>query len=168
MNQEIHDELDDFEVQDSTYEVWAACYDKDDKLLVEQFVYRCDDPDDAVTFADSASYKDVIQYHLSIDTVPDYIIFEVETMVDTGEAFSPAGTIFRRKVVVDKNMISEININEDDLEFTDDGYLYIRKVVYPIGTVLKVNICSANACARSIIYKVIDFKATGILCEFFD
>lgn len=169
MNLEINDELDDledFDLPEPTYEVWAACYtDGNKESLVDQLMYTSVDPDDAITFADSLSSHDILSSSLPLEQKVTSITVEVETTVDDGSA---AGVIYRRQVEVDTREFFEVSVDEADLEFSDDGLLFLRKVIYPVGTNLKVSIydSSTHACARTIIYNVVGFKANGILCEF--
>ena len=169
MNLEIHDDLDeleDFDLQEPTYEVWAACYtDGEKESLVDQLMYTTADPDDAITFADSLTSREVLRSSLPLDRKVTSITVEVETAVDDG---SGAGVIYRRQVEVDTREFFAVSLDERDLEFNDDGLLFLRKVIYPVGTNLKVTISDdpTHACARTIIYKVVGQGTNGVLCEF--
>ena len=168
MNLEIHDELDDledFDLPEPTYEVWAACYtDGKKESLVDQLMYTSADPDDAITFADSLTSREILSSSLPLAQKVTSITVEVETTVDDGSA---AGAIYRRQVEVDAREFFEVSVDEKDLEFNDDGLLFLRKVIYPVGANLKVSVYDpTHACARTIIYKVVGQGTNGVLCEF--
>lgn len=177
MNPEIDDELEDFDLPEPTYEVWATCYTAADTVLSELSIYKTSDPDDAVLFTDAVTVAEVLQMNLGLTAVPDYILLEVETIIDSGNHGNPgnpgtsripAGTIYRRRLVVEVGMIREIEVDESDLTFDDNGLMFIPNANFPAETLLRVTLKpdSQSTCARTIIYKVVGFKANGILCEF--
>lgn len=174
MNPEIDDELEDFDLPEPTYEVWATCYTATDTVLSELSIYKTSDPDDAMLFTEAVTVAEVLQMNLGLTSVPDYILLEVETIIDSGNHGNPgtsripAGTIYRRRIVVEVEMIREIEVDESDLTFDDNGLMFIPNANFPVETLLRVTLKpdSQSTCARTIIYKVVGFKANGILCEF--
>jgi hypothetical protein len=162
------DDLEDFNLELPTYEVWALGYIEGSSApAVEQMLTQFTDPDDAVVFVDSLSIEDILAYKLAAAATITRFDLEVETAV--GDDAANAGVIYRKKLTVN-NTYFDINISESDISITKDGLLCITNQAYPVGTVLRVNIFedASRAHTCTIIYKVAAVDENKIFCTSFD
>ena len=85
--------LDDFELEQPLYQVWAIGYEEDKQTAgLEVLVNEYHDPDEAVEYAK----KYVVEERFKTLSIPDnvhYLSIEVEEVVDGGR--EDAGTIFQ-------------------------------------------------------------------------
>lgn len=135
----IADSLEDFS-QDflAKYELWIIGYNLDNEPVSELFVYAFDDPEEAITKAETIDTKfieeqtemSIADYYNSHEI--ERISVEVETTIEDVDDLS-AGTIYKRELLLDEEC--EIGLDGDpiialsssDFEILDNNIFKIRK-----------------------------------------
>ena len=135
----IAESLEDFS-QDSLakYELWIIGYNLDNEPVSELFVYAFDDPEEAITKAETIDTKfieeqtemSIADYYNSHEI--ERISVEVETTIEDADDLS-AGTIYKRELLLDEEC--EIGLDGDpiialsssDFEILDNNVFKIRK-----------------------------------------
>ena len=107
----ITEDLEDFpEDTPVTYEVWALGYDHDDEVTdAEFFLKEFNDPEEAVKYAKSRSWADIVyavskedldKHFESTDNIK-YVMLEVETvLIDEDDCSMNMGSIYSKKFIL--------------------------------------------------------------------
>ena len=129
-------DIDDFEISEATYAVWAIGYDydlevTDTNMLLGEFT----DPDQAVTKAKTVTLADIIHQAVEendgSEPVTDiaFISVEVETVIETEDGAINAGTIFKRELTIHDDEEEEgsevVPVTTKDYELLEDGSIQI-------------------------------------------
>lgn len=190
MNNEITlvdlNELDDIEVNDVTYEVWAIGYDNDQLTNTEMFINEFKDPDDAVEYAKNLDISDVIHRSDFNESTPEgeinRISLEVETSVlDEEDSWVHVGTVYKRDLWIDGEYGSEENIDESeiivnldkgDYEVLGDGTLVVkceRMENFAANDLVNIKFIeepNSSICTFSVISKVKFNRGEYFHCDF--
>ena len=156
------DELEDFNIQPASYEVWVLGYNRFDlptgfELLTGSF----DNPGTAVELAKVLSTADITT-RSSVSNDVSYFSIEVETVVFDQNA----GTIYKRYLENTKQAV-DVKIAEDDYELTEDGNLKLNNSSFDVGNFINMSIANKTD-TKPILLKVIYKEADYIICEFID
>lgn len=109
LNHLITEDWEDFEENAPViYEVWAIGYDHDDAVTDVEFILKeFDDPEEAVTFAKSRTWSDIILsapkelFDKYLKTLK-YIALEVETtVVDEDDCSMNIGSIYEKRFILE-------------------------------------------------------------------
>ena len=87
------DELEDFDLSEATYQVWAFKLDEDHNVLEDSFLEEFKDPGEAIDHAKTLA-KILEETFIEEGQAP-YIELVVETVVDFGDYDENVATIFR-------------------------------------------------------------------------
>ena len=135
----IAESLEDFSQGSlAKYELWIIGYNLDNEPVSELFVYAFDDPEEAITKAETIDTKfieeqtemSIADYYNSHEI--ERISVEVETIIEDVDDLS-AGTIYKRELLLDEEY--EIGLDGDpiialsssDFEILDNNVFKIRK-----------------------------------------
>ena len=120
------EELDDLDLDSEThYEVWAIGYDRNDKPTeFDYLLYTANDPDDAVTFADSVTIKEIHDTEGNALEKADHFSVEVETTSIVDDELMNLGTIYRRTIYYN-SITADVALTFSDYELLEDGSLKI-------------------------------------------
>lgn len=185
---ELIDEIDNIsEETQVTYEVWGIGYDSEDCVTDAEFLFKTfDKPEDAVEYAKSLTFSDVVQ--LSAEDNPDleleyevaYISIEVETVIDDeDEGTMNVGTIFRKEIWVSEEETSEeetvedpdpiVKLSSKDYELDDEGNLIVSRELlkdYNKNDYVRFHFTDENE-SGTFSYKIISkTTANKFICEF--
>jgi hypothetical protein len=163
------DELDDFEVSEATYSIWAIGYTKEDTSSdIEIFLGDYEDPNTAV-----AKAKDIELADISVVcVVPSYVSYfrvEVDTKVGIADDYIYSGVIYY-KTIDNIAPAADIQIEQSEYELTDIGNLRIfseKALLFAEGSFINVLIGDREK-TLPILLKVLINNNNYIECEFID
>lgn len=166
---ETFDDLDDFEIPEINYEIWAIGYDRKEsqtgfELLLGSFV----DPDKAIETAKTIVLSDIISSAGAAECC--YFKVEVETTVNVDQdETASVGTVYRRSIE-NTNPVVSTQLHYSDYELTEAGDLILKRShvgELECGDYLSIVIGDNNE-TTPILLKVKEKLVNSLICEFVD
>ena len=87
------EELEDFDLSEATYQVWAFTLDEEQNVLGDSLLEEFNNPEDAINHAKAIAR--ILEDTIREDDQPPYVEIVVETVVDFGDYDENVATIFR-------------------------------------------------------------------------
>lgn len=157
-----------------SYEVWAIGYDEENNVMdAEMLLAEFDDPDFAVSYAETITLADVV--HLAADdeyeadNTVHHILIEVETVVPDENSAMNIGTIYRKQIEVFTEEPVYTFLSDNDFELLEDGNI---KVPCELLSDYNKNDCFVavfkdDSHSLPMTYKIISKTTSGhYICEF--
>ena len=118
--------INDFDPE-PTYEVWAIGYDaKGNPTEYDYLLDSFNDPDSAITFADSVSVSEIREVEGDPLVRADHFSIEVETTSIIDDEPMNLGTIYRRTIYYN-SITADARLLSGDYELLNDGCIKIPK-----------------------------------------
>ena len=166
---ETLDDLEDFEIPEISYEIWAIGYDRKEvqtgfELLLGSFV----DPDKAIEAAKNIVLSDILSSAGAAGCY--YFKVEVETTVNVDQdETTSVGTVYRRSIE-NTNPVVSTQLHYSDYELTEAGDLILKRShvgELECGDYLSIVTGDDNETA-TILLKVKEKLDNSLICEFID